>query len=192
MTPSATVALLRDFVNTLDREEGSDQLADPDATGRWCTARGLLAPDDRLTAAEHRRVLELREGLRRALQLHAGSGAAADVDVDAGDGEQAALDLALATVPIRVRFDGAGRLRLAGNGGAAAVGALLDAVLRCQVDGDWERLKVCAEDSCRWAYFDASRNRSGRWCSMSECGNRVKMRRAYATRRRRERAEPAG
>ena len=73
-----------------------------------------------------------------------------------------------------------------------AVGALLDAVLRCQVDGDWERLKVCAEDSCRWAYFDASRNRSGRWCSMSECGNRVKMRRAYATRRRRERAEPAG
>jgi predicted RNA-binding Zn ribbon-like protein len=189
MTPSAAVALLCGFVNTLDREEGSDQLADADATGRWCAARGLLAPDDRLTAAEHRRVLELREGLRRALQQHAGSGV---VDGEAEDPELAALNRALATLPIRVRFDGSGGLRLAGNGGAAAVGALLDAVLRCQVNGDWERLKVCAEDSCRWAYFDASRNRSGRWCSMSECGNRVKMRRAYAARRRRERADPAG
>ena len=59
---------------------------------------------------------------------------------------------------------------------------LLAAVDRARADGVWERLKVCARDECRWAYYDASRNRSGRWCSMTDCGNRVKMRRAYAAR----------
>ena len=44
---------------------------------------------------------------------------------------------------------------------------------------EWTRLKVCARDSCRWAFYDTSRNRSGRWCSMAGCGNIVKMRRAY-------------
>ena len=39
-------------------------------------------------------------------------------------------------------------------------------------DGTWGRLKACAEDGCRWAFYDASRNQSGRWCSMAVCGNR--------------------
>jgi regulatory LacI family protein/CGNR zinc finger protein len=53
---------------------------------------------------------------------------------------------------------------------------LLGAVDTARVDGSWTRLKACARESCRWAYFDSSRNRSGRWCSMAWCGNAVKMR----------------
>jgi predicted RNA-binding Zn ribbon-like protein len=44
--------------------------------------------------------------------------------------------------------------------------------------GPLDRLKVCA--SCPWLFIDTSRNRSRRWCSMDECGVRIKMRRYRA------------
>jgi predicted RNA-binding Zn ribbon-like protein len=47
--------------------------------------------------------------------------------------------------------------------------------------GNWNRLKVCSNDACQRAFYDASRNRSGRWCSMATCGNRMKGR-AYRQR----------
>lgn len=40
-----------------------------------------------------------------------------------------------------------------------------------------ERLKLCEADDCGWLFIDASRNRSRRWCDMSDCGNRAKVRR---------------
>jgi predicted RNA-binding Zn ribbon-like protein len=39
------------------------------------------------------------------------------------------------------------------------------------------RVKQC--DRCDWLFLDKSRNRKRRWCSMSACGNRVKMARRY-------------
>ena len=39
------------------------------------------------------------------------------------------------------------------------------------------RLKACAADDCGWVFLDHSRNRSRRWCDMSDCGNRAKVRR---------------
>jgi len=50
---------------------------------------------------------------------------------------------------------------------------------RSALDGTWARLKVCAEDACMWAFYDRSKNRSGNWCSMAVCGNRMKARRHY-------------
>ena len=46
--------------------------------------------------------------------------------------------------------------------------------------GEPHRLKLCAGEGCGWFYLDESRNRSRRWCSMSDCGNREKARRHYA------------
>ena len=43
-----------------------------------------------------------------------------------------------------------------------------------------ERLKLCDADDCGWLFIDASRNRSRRWCDMSDCGNRAKVRRFRA------------
>lgn len=40
-----------------------------------------------------------------------------------------------------------------------------------------ERVKECAGDNCNWLFYDASRNRSRRWCDMRDCGNRAKARR---------------
>jgi predicted RNA-binding Zn ribbon-like protein len=47
--------------------------------------------------------------------------------------------------------------------------------------GTWDRLKVCPDDDCAWVFYDESRNRSRRWCSMNACGNRHKVR-AYRDR----------
>ena len=41
-------------------------------------------------------------------------------------------------------------------------------------DGSWDRLKACGNEACRWGFYDTSRARTARWCSMQICGNRKK------------------
>jgi predicted RNA-binding Zn ribbon-like protein len=41
------------------------------------------------------------------------------------------------------------------------------------------RLRPCANEDCRLFLLDRSRGGTGRWCSMSGCGNRMKARRHY-------------
>jgi predicted RNA-binding Zn ribbon-like protein len=130
------------------------------------------------TASDLAAAVALREGLRAVLRTHAGHEAPADA--------RSALDDVLARLPLRASFDDSGDLRLAPAEDGAFAGfaaGLLDTVRLAAEDGSWDRLKVCARDSCRWAFYDTSRNRSGRWCSMAGCGNQVKMQRAHARRR---------
>ena len=49
--------------------------------------------------------------------------------------------------------------------------------------GDPARLKLCGGHDCSWLFLDQSKNRSRRWCSMQDCGNRVKAKRHYASKR---------
>ncbi|MEV0156730.1 CGNR zinc finger domain-containing protein [Micromonospora sp. NPDC050686] len=171
--------LLRDFVNSYEPQVDEESLTSPDRLRDWFAARRLLPAGARLAPSDLSRALTVREGLRAVLLGHAGHA------VDPGD--LARLDAALAEVPLRLAFDADGP-RLAVNGGGpldAALAGLADAIRRCGEDGSWPRLKVCARDTCRWAYYDASRNQARRWCSMAGCGNYVKMRRAYAARTRR-------
>jgi len=41
-------------------------------------------------------------------------------------------------------------------------------------------VRECAGHECTWLFLDTSRNRSRRWCSMEDCGNRAKAQRHYA------------
>ena len=66
---------------------------------------------------------------------------------------------------------------------AALVAEVLAALHRAVATGEWARLKACANPDCQWVYHDASRNRSGRWCAMDECGDVMKAR-AYRRRAR--------
>ncbi len=59
---------------------------------------------------------------------------------------------------------------------ADAAGAVLLAAARLADAGAWARVKLCAAETCRWAFLDESRNRSRSWCSMDVCGNRAKAR----------------
>ncbi len=49
------------------------------------------------------------------------------------------------------------------------------------------RLKACANSDCNLFFIDRSRPGTGKWCSMTTCGNRLKAR-AHASRQRTSRA----
>jgi predicted RNA-binding Zn ribbon-like protein len=89
-------------------------------------------------------------------------------------------------VPLAVAADGALALDLAPVGSVdALVAQMIGIVFEAQLAQQWPRLKICASDECRWAFYDTSRNRGGTWCQMEVCGNRIKNR---AYRRRKARA----
>lgn len=161
-----TVGLLQDFLNTYDVETDADQISTPAQLGSWLVAKGLLSRPRRVRADEHVRAVELRERLRDALEaITHGSDAPAAI---------ARLDEIAATVPLRMRFAGGTRLEPATARGAPSLGRILAAVYDGLNEGGLERLKVCREETCRWAFYDTSRNHSGVWCSMAICGNRTK------------------
>jgi predicted RNA-binding Zn ribbon-like protein len=80
--------------------------------------------------------------------------------------------------------DGVVGLAAAGDSVAERLVELLLVVRDAQRDGSWTRLKVCANDECRWAFYDRSRNHGGTWCEMSACGNKLKNREFRARRRK--------
>jgi predicted RNA-binding Zn ribbon-like protein len=79
------------------------------------------------------------------------------------------------------------RIEPASDGVDRALGQMLASVFRAMSEGSWNRVKACGNPDCRWAFHDSSKNRSGRWCDMASCGNRMKAR-AF---RERERARAA-
>ena len=83
---------------------------------------------------------------------------------------------------LRMRFgpDGAPRLEPEAAGAVGAIGRLVATLYSAMQDENWERLKLCSSDPCRWAFYDRSKNHSSRWCKMSSCGNRQKARRFRA------------
>ncbi len=172
---------VRRFINTLDIEADRDALRSPDDARAWLSEHGLSAGGSLDAAALHR-LVALREGLRELLADRGDARAAAGdtLHVLAQLGESAQLV---------VRFGPDGNPRLEPAGGSDSVIAVLLADIAAAVgDGSWARLKVCANDACRWAFWDASRNHSGVWCTMAVCGNRMKGR---AFRARARRAEPS-
>lgn len=53
---------------------------------------------------------------------------------------------------------------------------------------DWSRLKRCANPTCGLYFYDSTRNRRRRWCSMKTCGNRMKVSAFYRRHGRLDRA----
>ena len=164
------------LVNTVDLEDNDDQLDSPEALRQFLTGQGLLGPTEPVGPADLALAVELREALRAMLRVNHGEPL-----------DPAALEVvnrAAAAVPLQVGFDAEGQPVL-GPGSAGCRGALaviLAGVAQASAQGTWERLKACSADSCQWAFYDRSKNRSGRWCSMQTCGNRTKTR-TYRSRR---------
>lgn len=44
---------------------------------------------------------------------------------------------------------------------------------------DHRAVRACASESCLWLFIDSSKNKSRRWCDMTTCGNRSKVKRHY-------------
>ena len=166
------LAYVQAFVNTRNVEEDSEALQTPEQLHGWAKALGLLPEGAaRLGSADLDRALALREALRLVLLGNAG------VEVDPA--ASALVERESQIAPAALRFDAEGLPRLEGTGAGMdlVISRLLAAIAVAAVDGTWRRLKACRSDSCLWAFYDASRNGSGAWCTMSECGNRAKARR---------------
>ena len=171
--------LVRGFVNTRDLDRGIDELAEPvDAVG-WLADRGLPTPDESITDQDLERLVAVRDGLL-ALLLANNSGEpppASALETLNEQSNEAALGL---------RFDADGAALVSTCGGVdSTIAELLAIVHESMREGTWRRLKACPADDCRWAFYDRSRNRSGTWCDMSDCGNRAKAR-AYRERHQAE------
>lgn len=158
------------FVNTVDIESGEDKLATTEGLAHWLEHHGLVPAGTRVSEADRDRAVALREALRALLHAHHGE----PVDPEA----VAMLDEAGRKAPLHLTFDERGEVRLEPGvkGVDGALARLVALIYRATLDGTWERLKVCRNDACRWAFYDASRNHSGSWCSMEVCGNRMKVR----------------
>jgi len=170
--------LVQDFVNTEIPEWARDDIATPDELAAWLRAHDLLARDGIVDADAFVTARALRRLLRELARLNT-LGRAPDERL------RDQFDRTAATILLRVELDGRGDVRLAPDGDDAtrALGAILVRVLDAQASGVWSRLKACRKQSCGWLFYDASRNASSTWCSMSICGNRSK---TAAYRRRRK------
>jgi predicted RNA-binding Zn ribbon-like protein len=86
----------------------------------------------------------------------------------------------------RLEVDVDGRVRLGPDLPARTLAdgllGLLLIIRDAQADGSWDRLKLCGNPDCRWAFYDRSHSRRGAWCEMASCGNRVKNRNLRARR----------
>jgi predicted RNA-binding Zn ribbon-like protein len=164
--------LLQRFVNTHNHDfpPDWDRIETPEKARAWLREKRLVAPGERISAADAARLRELREAIR-ALAIEPGL-AAAD-----------AVRAAAAAAPLTVAIDDGGRTALdpARGGVDGAVATLLGILHEAQLSGEWSRMKACRQ--CEYLFFDRSKNRSAAWCAMSICGNRTKNR-AYYRRRR--------
>jgi len=163
--------LVRRFVNTLDIEDGIDDLGLPAAATAWLDQEGCRA---RVGAAKQRELVQVREALRDVVSMRG-----TDADVEA----VAALDAIARRHPLAVRFSSPAVLAPTSKGGVEAfIQRILGLVAAAEIDGSWDRMKTCANDRCRWLFYDHSRNRSRTWCTMDLCGSQAKMR-TYRSRR---------
>jgi predicted RNA-binding Zn ribbon-like protein len=165
------------LANTFAFEPGEERLLDPGRAREWLRVSDLATDEVSVGESEWRRLVDFRTAIRDLI----------DGNLD-GDPREAADRLrALAAahpVPVAVDAGGALAVDLAPVGSVdALIAQMIGIVLQAQIEGTWERLKVCASDECRWAFYDSSRNRGGTWCKMETCGNVVKNR-AYRERLR--------
>jgi predicted RNA-binding Zn ribbon-like protein len=176
-TAPGALALVQRFVNSVDLETGEDELTSPQALRDWLAERGLMETGDRATAADLKRAVDVREGLRALLLQNSG------LPLDSERVER--LDTAVARAGLRMRFQPGAEPALEPDtyGVNGALGRLMAIVAGAVEDGAWTRLKACHHDPCFWAFYDRSKNRSGRWCKMETCGN-IEKARAFRERQR--------
>lgn len=174
-----------DFVNTLnfDKGEPTERMPDIDTAVSWLADHELLhagMAEDVLSAAHEeeasaarmiQRVHRVRNALRELL----------DAAVERRPPEAGALrevNRALRAPYIYELVPAADGVSLdhrhEGDPVSGALARLSETIARELTQGDSERLRVCANDECRWVFRDNSPAGRRKWCDMSTCGNRAK------------------
>jgi predicted RNA-binding Zn ribbon-like protein len=170
-----------DFLNTLHPGHGrtdeqhlrDEHLESPADAAMWFLEHELVHPDAgiALRDADLARIRRVRSALREVV----------DSVVEGRTPDADAVYLVNAVLeqrrPTRIELDGSA-LRIGHRHAETpvddALALIAEAIVEELATGRPERLRVCANDRCRWAFFDSSPTGRRRWCDMRSCGNQAK------------------
>jgi len=184
-----------DFLNTyeLDDDAYVDRLTSLDVAARWLVDNGIVghrrwivglnASVDRTSALD--RITSTRSALWEIAHAVAHGEAppmTAIDEVNRALGARERLELVPAADGVRLGHSHVG------DAVDDALARIAEPIVRALGTGRDDRIRICANDTCQWLFFDESRTGQRRWCNMATCGNRAKARRH---RERLKAAEPA-
>jgi predicted RNA-binding Zn ribbon-like protein len=162
--------LLQRFTN-LHVHRADELTTDPPAEviREFLVERDLLTPNERFTEKDRETFLAVRDAIRGLIE--------ADDDALIATEDAEVIDRIGLAAGLHPHFHAAHAptLEPKGKGVAAAFGAVVAIAFVSAFDGSFDHLKLCASQTCRAVFYDRSKNHSGRWCSMSTCGNRNKV-----------------
>ena len=119
----------------------------------------------------------LRESLYRVIAAAASGRKPAGTDLARVNASVGASMAGAHLRPHEGRFE----LSFAPEGAATLNAPIVAPVVRAAIDmltsEAIQRVRSCADESCAWLFFDATRSGTRRWCDMKVCGNRNKVRR---------------
>lgn len=171
------------FANTVSSrgvDDPRDRLGSFQELRDWLRRAGLLA--ESASFSEDPRVVERAKGLREAIYaigsaLSAGKVAPSEAVDELNWSVQRAI-VAVRLSPSKEKLDwDLGALRSSVTG---ALGLVALSAADLFTSDRAARVRECGNSECGWLFLDLSKNRSRKWCDMSDCGNLEKARRYYA------------
>lgn len=174
-----------DFLNTLDHDDGfpTEKLGSLDDALSFFVDHGVIhlegadkmrrqtASKPRLSERNLERVRTVRAALREVSDAVAEDRLpSADALATVNRALHARQVIELTASPAGVGVDH----RHVGDPIDDALARLSEALVLELTNGHPERIRICANDTCRWIFYDTSRTSRRRWCDMASCGNRAK------------------
>jgi predicted RNA-binding Zn ribbon-like protein len=162
--------LLEGFLNTWSGELGIEDFNTASSTEAWMRDVGLWTGAPKVTSKQHQEILKFRDALRTWILDEKGF--------------QPLNDL-VKEISFQAEFgpEGDVQFRPTGNTYQGVLGTLTEVISESQQDGTWGRFRCCELTTCGWAFYDSTRSRTKRWCSMKTCGSRHKAREYYKRKR---------
>jgi predicted RNA-binding Zn ribbon-like protein len=177
-----------DFLNTLELENGAlvERLTSLDTAATWLADAGVV-PDATVIAGLGRSSAAREAALDRLITARTALRDVAHAVAHEEAPPRRAIDEVNRALASRERIE----LVASDDGvrlGHSHVGDAIDDVLariaepivREIGNGHDDRIRICANDTCRWIFYDESRAGRRRWCDMATCGNRAKAQRHRA------------
>ena len=143
---------------------GGDALLDPDRFRAFCRSLEIDQAECKVDETLLAMMRELRAAITSCLKEPSSKSAKALENISAK-----------AQLILRVDDKGMPMLASAAIGSASIAALFVLAIAASSRDGGWSRIRICDAPECNKAFFDSTRSRTRRWCSMSTCGNRAKV-----------------